>query len=299
MRDKKMFLITGLLLLSMFSWLGCGEGTLEVDLDKSQGGNITKAEVRVDGKVYGPFEITGENKIPPLELGAGGHVVGVDFLDSEGKVVSSYGPKIFEIQAGQTERISISEGTPPGIKPAVPVERIRIETSRFEIKEFFELTPTSPDKKTLILSKTKKGAASIEGVTIAIREDNYGNLIEQFTISAEFRFDDGLLELIEPQIEPQKWVYKGNASGRWTAYRGRKEDGDIIFDKGTWVTSPKDKWHLVMSPDNQMIEFTNQVMIEGVGKGKFQGLFLKGKVDSEIKGDVFLISMESELFSEP
>jgi hypothetical protein len=286
--DKKMFLITGLLLLSIFSWLGCGEGTLELDTG-NPGSPITKAKVRVDGEDKGTYDLA---KIPTdkgiqIDLRAGGHVVGVDFLDREGNVVSSYGPKIVKIEAGQIERISRCDNCGQCVK----IGRLKAETSRFEITEALDLTP-SPDINTL---KISKGAAVTKGVSPLIVEDKDGNQIDQFHGSAEFRFDDGILLLTKSQ---PNLVYDGNSSGRFTIYRGRKEDGDIIFE-GTFATQPEDTWHLVMSPDNQVIEFTNQVSLEGVGKGKFQGQFLKGTAFAELKGDVFLISMDSELCRKP
>jgi hypothetical protein len=108
MLEKKVFLIPGLLLLSMFFCFGCGEGTLELSTG-NPGSPITQTKVRVDGEDKGTYDLA---KIPQnegirIDLGAGGHVVGVDFLDEKGNVVSSYGPKIVKIEAGQTERIPI------------------------------------------------------------------------------------------------------------------------------------------------------------------------------------------------
>jgi hypothetical protein len=59
----------------------------------------------VDGEIIGTYN---PKEIPLIELREGGHLVSVEFLNEDGNVVRGHGPKVIEIEAGQTARISIA-----------------------------------------------------------------------------------------------------------------------------------------------------------------------------------------------
>jgi hypothetical protein len=281
------------LVLMMAVCFGCGrgedEGTLALDIIPNGGTTqITQAQVRLDTKNEGTFNLNGN--IPTFKLSEGGHILGVDFLDKEGKRVSAYTPKIVEIQAGDITRVTIRlrDGSGP-----TKIGRMRWETARFEIAEVPDFTP-SPDINTL---KISKGGGIIKGATLLIVEDNLGNKINQLPMSADFLFDDGLLYLIDDIKNQPSRVYKGDASGQFTLYHGRKEQGLTIFE-GVFVVFPTGNWRIVMTQENQLIEWNAQVSVEAVGKGSFQGHVLKGIAFAELKGIILLVNLEGELWKE-
>jgi hypothetical protein len=259
------------------------------NLDAVAGRNVTMV-VRVNGdeKYSLPVE-----EAAPIPLEPGVNNVGIDFkMGNELKNVKREIP----IQSDQREIWEIDLKTVFSPENGIPLKvgRMIMETSRFKITKVFDFEP-APDIN--ILKVSSEGLAIIEGVTPVIVEDDNGKKVDEFQMSADFWFDDGLLKFVGVD-EQQNLMYKGNSSGRFTVYRGRRENGDIIFE-GVWVNSPTDSWDLVLSLDNQIISWEAQASLEADGKGIYQGHFLKGLSSNKLNKDVFEISMEADLFRVP
>jgi hypothetical protein len=117
MVNQKTLHILRVLLISLVVCFGCsGEGTLELDIVPNDGtAEITQVQVRIDTENQGTFDINGN--MPSFNLREGGYILGVDFLNKEGKPVAFYKPKIVVIEADEVTRVPIELLLPPPPPP--------------------------------------------------------------------------------------------------------------------------------------------------------------------------------------
>jgi hypothetical protein len=279
MSHKKVF-IGSLLLISAFAWFGCGEdeGALEIVI-KNEADQITQVQVRIDSEDQGTFDLNSD--IPTFNLREGGHILGVDFLSQDDKRVSSYAPKIVEIQAGQTERISIKVGPQPG-----PTGCFSAKDVNFQITQPGQYIPL-PDRKSL---KATGGRGIVVLGLIEVFDCETGKRTGEIFVSSEYIEDPSIWEFDEKEGK-----FKGSGSGRFIIYRGRKEEGEVIFE-GDYIADPPGNLRAVVNPeDRTLVEFKILYRLEANGKGIYKDHILEGTAVSELKGDSFVVSMDAEV----
>jgi len=270
----------------VFCWCGCsGEGRLELELGRDDNNLATQAVVRVDGEVYDTFDLS--ETAPPIELAAGGHIVGVDFLDASDNVVGSYAPAVVEIEDGRTTRLFIGNRTPPA-----PVGHFNVPDTVFELSEV-KLIPVNASG-TILRREEGRGTTTFGLLSF---KDDAGNTTGVLRISAEYLVKDARWEL-----DPADGVFKGNESGLFIMYLGDIAEGNVIFE-GDFLTDPPNNLRAVVQPNGTLVSFELTVFLEATGKGIYQGHTLRGTSRVECfrtpAGDTCFISMSADIVAQP
>jgi hypothetical protein len=276
-------------------YLGCGEeddpGTLEIhlkNLDAVTGQNLTVV-VRANGDEKRRSDLQDVISVP---LVSGVANIGIDLIN--GDEVKFSGPHEVPIEGNQIARIEVDLREvfpPPGGNPnEVLVARFRTREERF----VGDSNPTfpRPNKEESVL-EVSGGTVIAEGFTVV--EDQDGKQIDEFIRVIESTFENGLLEL----VDEAELLWKGNATSRFTMYRDRKSDNNIIFE-GRLVTDPSGSlWMGGIPLDGTFSGFTKykqSFRLQGVGKGSYSNHILKGKGEVELIGSQLQGRFEAEIF---
>lgn len=276
------------LILAIAVWLGCGEddmGILELRINNPEDSPITQARVRVDGKDKESFILSaGPHSI---ELDEGGHVIAVHLLNAKGEKAGSYAPRVIEIKAGEVTPIEISISA-DGTSDEILIEKWILKSVILErTKDLDPPVPLDPSGKILRIG----GGKTVANAWVVEVKDKDGNPIKEFIVSNESTLDSGRVEFLE--FSEGKLVYKGDANGRFTMYRGRREDGAIIFE-GIYITRPPGNLRMVIdstkdpTKEDPLIEFTQQMFVEAAGKGDYENHILKGTAQLKLNGDLLM-----------
>jgi hypothetical protein len=231
--------------------------------------------------------------------------IGIDFKN--GAEVKFFGDEV-RIEPNQ---IAIIEVDLDDVFPTTQVSRLTTQVGRLVV-ESAQFDPgeqenidlkRSPDINTLKLSKGR----AVSLVTAMIVKDRDGNEIDRFSVSLEYVFDWGSFAFSETDPDKNR-LYYGEASGRTTIYKGRKEEGNILF-KGDFYTDPPRAFQLVISPDEDidrlddllklLIDFEHKVGFDAKGEGEFENHLIKnGRYNVGPRGGTLIISMDALLYRE-
>lgn len=290
MYTKKLSLIQSFLLISLLVCFGCGEGgdgTLEFKFNTPQDSQITEARVRVDTKDRWTLDLS--EKLHSRQIEAGRYIVGVDLFNGSGEKVGTYW-KIVEVNEGETRRIDITMKPPS--EPISDNDCIRFSASDVN----FQITQPGqyillPDGKSL---KATGGAGILDLGLIEVFDCVTGKRTGEIIVSSEYIGDPSIWEFDEKEGK-----FKGSGSGRFIIYRGRKEEGEVIFD-GNFIADPPGNLRAVVNPaEGTLIEFKVLYRLEAKGKGIYSDHILEGTAVSELKGDNFVVSMDAEIKRKP